>query len=178
MRKDLSTLQLKNFFFYTFGIVPLSYYNVVGDGITDNRIQIQQAIYDAINNDCKYIFVEIGDFYYSGHLLRQDEIIFIGNSVQSNISGISIRQFPDLWNESQGVANSINPIGSIILFAGQNIPDNYLECNGETKNIADYSSLLQVLATSEQLENDSLTTFTLPNISSGDDSLKYIIRAR
>lgn len=58
IKRDMNITQLKNLFFYTFGIVPLSYYNVTGDGITDNRKQIQQAIIDAIDNGIKYIFVE------------------------------------------------------------------------------------------------------------------------
>lgn len=58
IRRDMSVTQLKNMFFYTFGIVPLCYYNVVGDGVTDNRLQLQQAINDAVANGIKYIFVE------------------------------------------------------------------------------------------------------------------------
>ena len=49
--------ELKNMFFYVFGIVPLQNYNVIGDGITDNRLKIQQAIYDAIEVGAKYIFL-------------------------------------------------------------------------------------------------------------------------
>lgn len=58
IKRDMNITQLKNMFFYVFGIVPLSYYNVVGDGITDNRLQIQQAINDAVAENIKYIFVE------------------------------------------------------------------------------------------------------------------------
>lgn len=58
LKRDMNITELKNMFFYVFGIIPLSYYNVVGDGITDNRLHIQQAIGDAIANDIKYIYVE------------------------------------------------------------------------------------------------------------------------
>ena len=43
LKRDMNITELKNMFFYVFGIIPLSYYNVVGDGITDNRLHIQQA---------------------------------------------------------------------------------------------------------------------------------------
>ena len=49
--------ELKNLFFYTFGIVPLQNYNVIGDGVSDNRLKIQQAIYDAIDVGARYIYV-------------------------------------------------------------------------------------------------------------------------
>ena len=58
LKRDMKITELKNLFFYTFGIVPLSYYSVVGDGITDNRLKLQQAIFDAIENKIQYIFVE------------------------------------------------------------------------------------------------------------------------
>ncbi len=57
MINEIKMQELKNLFFYTFGIVPLQNYNVVGDGMTDNRLGIQQAIYDAIEVGAKYIFV-------------------------------------------------------------------------------------------------------------------------
>ena len=58
LKRDMNITELKNMFFYVFGIIPLSYYIVVGDGITDNRLHIQHAISDAIANDIKYIYVE------------------------------------------------------------------------------------------------------------------------
>lgn len=101
MRNELKIDELKNMFFYTFGIVPLEYYNAVGDGMTDNRLSIQQAIYDAIDVGAKYIFVPKGNYYYSNNLLETSKVIFIGNNVDTEIKDIEIRQFPDLWNEAQ-----------------------------------------------------------------------------
>lgn len=173
IKRDMNITQLKNMFFYTFGIVPLDYYNVIGDGITDNRRQLQQAIYDAIQNNIKYIFVTKGEYYYSMELDKKEEIIFLGNSVDTYIRGIEIRQFPELWNESQGIANSINPIGSILLWAGNNIPNGYLECNGQVVNVINYSVLHTILK--GELEED---TFSIPSLSSGNENTKYIIRAR
>ena len=85
MINEIKMQELKDMFFYTFGIVPLQNYNVVGDGITDNRLGIQQAIYDAIENKVKYIFVPKGNYYYSGQLFKTDEVILIGKKTTEYI---------------------------------------------------------------------------------------------
>ena len=82
MINELKMNELKNLFFYTFGIVPLQYYNAIGDGFTDNRLSIQQAIYDAIDVGAKYIFVPKGNYYYSETLQDTEQVIFIGNNVR------------------------------------------------------------------------------------------------
>ena len=87
MINEIRMQELKDMFFYTFGIVPLQNYNVVGDGMTDNRLGIQQAIYDAIEVGAKYIFVPKGNYYYSGNLFKTDEVIFIGNNTDTEIQG-------------------------------------------------------------------------------------------
>lgn len=92
--QELKMNELKDMFFYTFGIVPLQNYGVVGDGMTDNRLKIQQAIYDAIEVGAKYIFVPKGNYYYSQELFRADEVAFIGNSIDAYIKDVEIKQFP------------------------------------------------------------------------------------
>ena len=67
MINEIKMQELRDMFFYVFGIVPLQNYNVVGDGMTDNRLGIQQAIYDAISVGAKYIFVPKGNYYYSAN---------------------------------------------------------------------------------------------------------------
>ena len=128
MINEIKIDELKNLFFYTFGIVPLQYYNAVGDGMTDNRLTIQQAIYDAIEVGAKYIFVPKGNYYYSNNLFETSQVIFIGNNVDTEIRDIEIRQFPDLWNEAQAGSSALVPIGGIIVYAGKQVPSNYLEC--------------------------------------------------
>ena len=124
MNSYIKTEQLKNLFFYTFGIVPLDEYGVVGDGMTDNRLQIQQAINDAVANDIKYIFVTKGEYNYSNSLRDTDKVTFIGNSVDTSIEGVEIKQFPDF----QIPVGDQVPIGAIILFdAEEEIPENYEE---------------------------------------------------
>lgn len=176
MINELKMEELKDLFFYTFGIVPLQNYGVVGDGLTDNRLQIQQAIYDAINVGAKYIFVPKGNYYYSQQLFRASDVIFVGNSLDSCIENVEIRQFPDLWNEAQATTGAIIPIGGIILTASTAIPGHYLQCNGQTVNVADYISLYEAITA--ELPEEYPETFTIPNLSTGNEGTKYIIRAK
>ena len=145
MQELMKMEELKNLFFYTLHIVPLQYYNVVGDGITDNRLKIQQAIYDAIEVGAKYIFVPKGEYYYSNVLFQADQVVFIGNE-SAKIKNIQIEQFPEF-----------TPLGGIIIYAGTNVPANYLECNGQAVKIESYK---------------------VPNLSTGQSGTKYIIRAK
>lgn len=179
MINELKLDELKDLFFYTFGIVPLQNYNVVGDGMTDNRLAIQQAIYDAIKVKCKYIFVPKGTYYYSQMLFKSEDVIFVGNSVDTEIEGVEIRQFPDLWNEAQATSSALVPIGGITIYAGKDIPNNYLNCNGQTVSTADFISLYSILngiAVDEETELPE--TFDIPNLSTGNENTIYIIRAK
>lgn len=179
MIQELKMQELQDLFFYVFGIVPLQNYNVIGDGMTDNRLNIQQAIYDAIAVGSKYIFVPKGNYYYSNKLFKTEEVIFIGNAVDAFIEGIEIRQFPALWNEAQATTPSLVPIGGIVLFAGNNAPTSYLECNGQTVNVTDYLGLYAILNNIEVDDTIEFPeTFTIPNLSTGNGNTKYIIRVR
>lgn len=181
LKREMQIKRLKNSFFYTFGIVPLCEYNVVGDGITDNRLQIQQCIYDAISVGVKYIFVDKGEYYYSGTLQRAEEVIFIGNSTNAMIPGVEILQFPDMFGKNDAITRALSPIGTIELYCSSSdaIPDKYLKCDGTAVSKEEYASLFEVIGTTEENES-STTTFTLPSLTPGDtDSrLKYIIKAK
>ena len=179
MQELMRLEELKNMFFYTFGIVPLQAYNVIGDGMTDNRLKIQQAIYDAINVGAKYIFVPKGEYYYSNQLFRADEVIFCGNSIDSKIEGIEIRQFPDMFKEAQASSSALVPVAGVIIYAGTgDIPTNYLECNGQAVATTDYISLygkLNNIVVDEETELPE--TFNVPNLSAVSGT-KYINRAK
>lgn len=181
MKNEIKMKELKDMFFYVFGIVPLQNYNVVGDGMTDNRLGIQQSIYDAIEVGAKYIFVPKGNYYYSGNLFKTDEVIFIGNNTDTEIQGIDIRQFPELWGESQSSTPALVPIGGVILYAGKkNLSTAYLECNGQAVNTTDYLSLYETLnnVNVDEDTEDLPETFNVPNLTTGQSGTKYIIRAK
>ena len=181
MTNEIKMQELKDMFFYTFGIVPLQNYNVVGDGMTDNRLGIQQAIYDAIEVGAKYIFVPKGEYYYSGNLFKTDEVIFVGNNTDTEIANIEIRQFPDLWNEAQGATPALIPVGGVILYEEKkNLPTAYLECNGQAVNTQDYLSLYETLnnVSVDEETQDLPETFNVPNLTTGNDNTKYYIRAK
>ena len=171
--QEIKMQELKDLFFYVFGIVPLQNYDVIGDGMTDNRLKIQQAIYDAIEVGAKYIFVPQGEYFYNAQLFKTDEVIFIGNNTRTKIKDVEIRQFPDLWNEAQASSSALVPIGGIIIYKADNIPDNYLECNGQSVTTQDYLALYEKLnGEQEEIPEE----FTIPNLSISN--AKYIIRAK
>ena len=58
---------------------------------------------------------------------------------------------------------SIIPSGSVIPFAGVNVPQGYLLCDGSEVSRTDYSYLFNVIGTTYG-EGDGSTTFNLPNL--------------
>lgn len=72
-------------FLEAFGMLPLTYFGAVGDNMTDNYANIQVAINESIKRELKYIFVPEGKYYYTGTLLDDDKIMFIGNSDYAKI---------------------------------------------------------------------------------------------
>lgn len=66
-------------------------------------------------------------------------------------------------NKNIGVTNI--GIGSIVSFAGIDIPSNTLECNGQEVNIADYEALYTVIGNSYSTGDESEGKFRLPNLN-------------
>ena len=56
------------------------------------------------------------------------------------------------------------PVGSISAYSGENIPTNWLKCNGQAVSRADYPELFNTIGTTYG-SGDGSTTFNLPNIS-------------
>ena len=101
--------------------------------------------------------------------------------MDSQIAGIEIRQFPDLWNEAQANSSALVPVGGVVIYAGKDdIPTNYLECNGQAVSTEDYLGLygkLNNVVVDEDTE-DLPETFNVPNLTTGQSNTKYIIRAK
>lgn len=113
-------------------------------------------------------------------MFRADEVIFVGNNVNAKIEGIEIRQFPELWSESQSTTPALIPIAGVVIYAGKgSVPSNYLECNGQAVNTINYIALYSKLNNIVVNEDTSLPeTFNIPNLSTGQANTKYIIRAK
>lgn len=58
----------------------------------------------------------------------------------------------------------VTPIGTIYAFAGNNIPNGYLPCNGSAISRTTYADLFAVIGTTYG-SGDGSTTFNLPNLS-------------
>ena len=58
---------------------------------------------------------------------------------------------------------SIIPSGLVIPFAGVNVPQGYLLCDGREVSRTDYACLFNVIGTAYG-EGDGITTFNLPNL--------------
>lgn len=68
-------------------------------------------------------------------------------------------------NAKQARANlEVEPIGTIFAFAGNNIPNGYLPCNGSAISRTTYADLFAVIGTTYG-GGDSSTTFNLPNLT-------------
>ena len=116
----------------------------------------------------------VGDFYdgqmYEGN--NGDLFLNTGTTDQG-----TILQFSDgTWNPvgnlmgpqglqgAQGLSGASEPVGSIILWGGDSVPDNYLPCVGSAVSRTEYSDLFSVIGT-QFGEGDGSTTFNLPDFS-------------
>lgn len=63
------------------------------------------------------------------------------------------------------MSNSLNEIGSIVLFSGDTIPENYNLCDGSLFAISDYPDLFAVLKTTYNQPNiDTNINFNIPDL--------------
>lgn len=115
----------------------------------------------------------VGDFYdgqmYEGN--NGDLFLNTGTTDQGTIF-----QFQDgTWNPvgsilgpqgeagSDGTDGSIAPVGSIVIWGSEEIPENYLKCEGQVLSREEYASLFNVIGTTFG-EGDGTTTFALPDM--------------
>lgn len=80
-----------------------------------------------------------------------------GNTGPQGIQGETGEQGP------KGDPGAGCPIGTIVPFSGELIPDGYLECNGAAVSRTTYSELFAVVGT-RYGSGDGSTTFNLPNL--------------
>lgn len=71
--------ELQNFFFQTLGMMSITHYGAIGDGRRDNYGPLQVAIDDANRRGLNYIYVPFGRYIYTGELLHEGSVTFVGN---------------------------------------------------------------------------------------------------
>lgn len=69
---------------------------------------------------------------------------------------------PPIWNIESDVLNAF-AVGTIVPFASETLPDEYLECDGSPILRATYSTLFSVIGETWGA-GDGLTTFNLPDL--------------
>lgn len=115
----------------------------------------------------------VGDFY-SGQMYEGNNGDLFLNTGQTD-RGL-VLQFQDgTWNPVgsilgpqgengvDGTDGSIAPVGSIVIWGSENIPENYLKCEGQTLSREEYASLFNVIGTTFG-DGDGTTTFALPDM--------------
>lgn len=115
----------------------------------------------------------VGDFY-SGQMYEGNNGDLFLNTGQTD-RGV-VLQFQDgTWNPVgsilgpqgengvDGTDGSIAPVGSIVIWGSEDIPENYLKCEGQLLSREEYASLFNVIGTTFG-EGDGTTTFALPDM--------------
>ena len=115
----------------------------------------------------------VGDFY-NGQMYEGNNGDLFLNTGQTD-RGV-VLQFQDgTWNPvgsilgpqgengMDGTDGSIAPVGSIVIWGSEDIPENYLKCEGQILSREEYASLFNVIGTTFG-EGDGTTTFALPDM--------------
>ena len=115
----------------------------------------------------------VGDFY-SGQMYEGNNGDLFLNTGQTD-RGV-VLQFQDgTWNPVgsilgpqgengvDGTDGSIAPVGSIVIWGSEDIPENYLKCEGQILSREEYASLFNIIGTTFG-DGDGTTTFALPDM--------------
>lgn len=78
----------------------------------------------------------------------------------TEIASPSLSDFAGMFYQYKSV---LNPVGTVIAFAGNSAPAGYLICNGAAVSRTTYAKLFAVIGTTYG-EGDGSTTFNLPNL--------------
>lgn len=101
---------------------------------------LKEAVIQALN--------KAANAFYSPQTLTPEQ----QEQARSNIGAMSAATSPSV------------PAGTLLPFAGTEVPDGYLLCNGANVSRTDYANLFAAIGT-KWGEGDGSTTFTLPNFN-------------
>ena len=93
------------------------------------------------------------------------EYIEFNNNSQPALNDVNINRLQQLIKQDiQGVISGDTlPIGAIMPFGSDTIPDNWLLCNGQAVSRTDYQELFNTIGTTYG-SGDGFTTFNLPDL--------------
>lgn len=93
------------------------------------------------------------------------EYIEFNNNSQPALNDVNINRLQQLIKQDiQGaVSGDTLPIGVIMPFGSDTIPENWLLCNGQTVSRTDYQELFNIIGTTYG-SGDGFTTFNLPDL--------------
>ena len=93
--------------------------------------------------------------------LNEDNLNLMQQRIKQDIVGI--------------IGGDTLPIGTIVKFGTNNVPENWLLCNGQAVSRTDYQYLFNTIGITYG-QGDGFTTFNLPNIT--EENFYYIIKAK
>ena len=65
---------------------------------------------------------------------------------------------------AETLANGLVPVGTVLQFAGSNVPTGWAICDGSLLNRADYAELFSAIGTSYNQSGDASTKFRIPDL--------------
>ena len=119
----------------------------------------------------KAIFTKLRDYPYEFEIDKDLKLASINGVkvAEKEIDELEdeIKMLKELYQNLK--SESTNPVGTLISYMGNNVPNGYLPCNGQTYNIAEYSGLAEQIKREFGSYNyyggDGTTTFATPNVT-------------
>lgn len=104
------------------------------------------------------------------------EYIEFNNTTQPAVNDTNLNRLQQLIK--QDIVGTIGgdtlPVGAIVIFGSETIPENWLLCNGQAVSRTDYQDLFNTIGITFG-QGDGFTTFNLPNLN---QQQIYIIKAK
>ena len=119
----------------------------------------------------KAIFTKLRDYPYEFEIDKDLKLASINGVkvAEKEIDELEdeIKMLKELYQNLK--SESTNPVGTLISYMGNNVPNGYLPCNGQTYNIAEYSGLAEQIkrecGSYNNYGGDGTTTFATPNVT-------------